>query len=66
MFLVHNERTKLMANWFNTLAAALLTAGVFAPVAALFCRVSQGPQDSLRLVLATSAYIAGGAFLHWL
>jgi len=31
MFLVHNERTRLTANWLNTLATALVAAGVFAP-----------------------------------
>jgi hypothetical protein len=37
MFLVHNERTKLTATWLNTLATALIAAGVFAPaVAALY------------------------------
>ena len=34
MFLVHNERTKLTATWLNTLATALVAAGVFAPLAA--------------------------------
>jgi hypothetical protein len=64
MFLIHNERTKLMANWFNALAAALVTAGVFAPLAAFFYGVSQMPQDRLRMVLATITCFAGGAFLH--
>ena len=36
MFLVHNERTKLTATWFNGLATALIAAGFFAPLAALF------------------------------
>ncbi len=35
MFLVHNERTKLTANWLNTLATALVAAGGFAPAAAV-------------------------------
>ncbi len=35
MFLVHNERTKLTASWFNALATALIAAGFFAPAAAL-------------------------------
>lgn len=64
MFLIHNERTRLTANWFNALAAALVTAGVFAPLAAFFYGVSQMPQDSPRLMLATIACFAGGAFLH--
>jgi len=64
MFLVHNERTKLIANWFNALAAALVTAGVFAPVAAFFYGVSHMPQNSAQLVLATTACFVGGTFLH--
>jgi len=66
MFLIPNERTKLMANWLKAMAAALVTAGVFAPVAALFYGLSHMPQDSVRLVLAMAACFAGGAFLHWL
>jgi hypothetical protein len=66
MFLIHNERTKLTAAWLNALAAALIAAGVFAPIVALFYGVSQMPQDRLRLVLATITCFAGGAFLHWL
>ena len=34
MFLIHNERTKLTAAWFNTLATALVAAGTFGPFAA--------------------------------
>jgi hypothetical protein len=40
MFLVHNERTKLTANWLNTLATALVAAGVFAPGAAVLYGLS--------------------------
>jgi hypothetical protein len=30
---VRNERRKLTASWFNTIATALMAAGVFAPAA---------------------------------
>lgn len=30
---IQNERLKLTANWFNTLATAVLTAGLFVPAA---------------------------------
>lgn len=40
MFLVHNERIKLTATWLNTLATALVAAGVFAPVAAALYGIS--------------------------
>ena len=66
MFLVHNERTKLTAAWFNALAAALVTAGVFAPFAALIYGLSQMPQGGLQLSFIMLGCIAGGVFLHWL
>lgn len=30
---IQNERLKLTANWFNTLATGVLTAGLFVPAA---------------------------------
>lgn len=66
MFLVHNERTKLTAAWLNALAAALIAAGVFAPVVALMYGLPQMSADGSRLSLVTLGCIAGGAFLHWL
>lgn len=35
MHLVHNERTRLTATWFNGMAVAFIAAGLFAPLAAL-------------------------------
>jgi hypothetical protein len=53
MFLVHNERTKLTATWLNSLATALVAAGLFAPGAALLYGVSQlAVGFSYMLVLA--------------
>lgn len=66
MFLVRNERTKLTASWLNALAAALVAAGVFAPIAALIYGLSQIPQNSLQLSLVILICIAGGVFLHWI
>jgi len=66
MFLVHNERTKLMANWLNALATALVAAGVFAPIAALIYGLSQMPQGGPPLSLVMLSCFAGGAFLHWM
>jgi hypothetical protein len=39
VFVVHNERIKLMATWFNALATALIAAGFFGPLAALVYQV---------------------------
>jgi len=66
MLLVHNERTKLTAAWLNALAAALIAAGVFAPVVAVIYGVPQVSADGTRLSLAALGCISGGGFLHWL
>jgi hypothetical protein len=55
MSLIHNERTKLTATWLNTLATALLAAGTFAPLAALFYGFAASQVGS--------AYFAGLAIL---
>jgi uncharacterized membrane protein YdjX (TVP38/TMEM64 family) len=64
VFLVANERTKLTANWLNSLATATVATGVFAPVAALIYGVSQVPTPGFPLSLLTAACFAFGAFLH--
>lgn len=66
MFLVQNERTKLTAAWLNALAAALIAAGVFAPVVALMYGLSQVSADGSRLSMMTLGCLAGGVFIHWL
>jgi hypothetical protein len=61
MYLIHNERTKLTAAWFSTLATALVAAGVFAPGAALlygFSQFSIGPGGII--VLALGCLCVGG------
>jgi hypothetical protein len=64
MFLVHNEQTKLTANLFNTLAASLVAAGVFAPAIAFFYGISRPVPNALQVWVVTVACIAGGALLH--
>ena len=66
MFLVHNERTKLTANWLNTLATALVAAGVFAPAAALVYGLSPQPPEKINLVFLAIACFGVGAALHLL
>jgi hypothetical protein len=64
MFLVHNERTKLTATWFNTLATALVTAGTFAPIAALLYGFSNTPADRSSLAVSAGICFVGGIALH--
>jgi Na+/melibiose symporter-like transporter len=58
--LVHNERTKLTATWFNTLATALVAAGVFAPAVALLYGSSQASVSPTYVVtLAVGCLVFG-------
>jgi hypothetical protein len=59
MHLVHNERTKLTANWCNTLATALIAAGTFAPVAAGFYGVSASHGSNYIFVFALGCFALG-------
>jgi hypothetical protein len=62
--LVHNEQTKLTATWFNTLATALVAAGTFVPIAALFYGFSTTTADRATLAIAAALCFAGGIALH--
>ena len=64
MFLVHNEQTKLLAAWLNTLATALIAAGTFAPAAALFYGFSNSQVGGSSLAVASGLCFAGGGALH--
>lgn len=64
MFLVHNEQVKLTATWFNTLATALVTAGTFAPIAALMYGFSATAADRSFLAVSAGICFLGGIALH--
>jgi hypothetical protein len=64
VFLVHNERTKLTATWFNALATALIAAGLFAPFAALFYGLTELRVGLLSVTVVVLACLAGGTTLH--
>lgn len=64
MFLVHNECTKLTANWLNALATALVAAGTFAPFAALAYGFSGTTPDRWFLAALAGLCFAGGIALH--
>lgn len=64
MFLIHNERTKLTANWLNTLATAVVAAGVFAPGAALIYGFSQTAADRTFLGASAAICFLAGFALH--
>ena len=66
MFLVHNEQTKLSATWLNTLATALVAAGTFAPIAALFYGFANSATDRAALTVGAGVCFAMGIALHFI
>jgi len=64
MTLIHNERTRLLANSLDRLSTACVAAGFIAPAVSL----SNGAASagiSLSIALSTLAWISGGLLLHW-
>jgi hypothetical protein len=66
MHLIHNERTKLTATWFNTLATALVAAGVFAPAAAFIYGFSTLPIGSVYILTPPLICFSLGFAIHYL
>ena len=64
MHLVHNERVKLTATWINTLAAAFIATGFFAPAAALLYGLSTLPIGPARVLGLAAACLAIGTAIH--
>jgi hypothetical protein len=64
VFLVHNERTKLTASWLNTLATALIAAGVFAPAIAVLYGLSNLSFGRGFIAAVLCGCIVIGAVIH--
>ena len=62
---VRNEKRKLSAGWCSTLAAAILTAGTFAPLAAVFYELTSSPVNRAFLLLGAGICAVGGFALHF-
>jgi hypothetical protein len=65
MSLVHNERVKHVSSWFNALATALVTAGTFAPGAALLYGISDSRFGTGYAFAVGVACFAIGVGLHF-
>ena len=65
MSLIHNERTKFTATWFNALGTAFIAAGMFAPLAALFYGLADLRIGRLTFVAVLTVCFAFGLFLHF-
>jgi hypothetical protein len=57
-----NENIKLAANWLNTIATAIMTAGAFVPIAQFIFNVLPATTDP-NLVMATGLICIGVAML---
>ncbi len=66
MDLVFNERLKHTAAWLNALATALVTAGTFAPAAALLYGLSQPTIGAVYMLALAAGCVALGVGLHLL
>lgn len=64
--LVRNEQRKLSATWCNTLATAVITAGTFAPLAAIFYGLAPTTFDYDHLRAFAGICLIGGFVLHFL
>ena len=65
MSLIHNERTKLLANGFNTAATSCFTVGVLAPTVAVFYKVGPGPFPIGSVFVGTLIWLSIASFLHY-
>lgn len=63
---IRNERLKLAANWCNTMATAVLTAGLFVPAAQLLFGLLPANTDIGLVYLTGGVCVLAGAGLHFL
>jgi hypothetical protein len=59
-----NEILKLRASWLNTLAAATISIGVIAPIAAFLYGSTQPTASVYDMAILTGAFVSAGWFLH--
>jgi hypothetical protein len=62
--LVHNERTKLRANWLDRAGTAALTVGVLAPLASTLFGLSPTALPRSTLLLGIAIWFVAGVGLH--
>lgn len=62
-----DERTKLTANWLNTIASGVMVTGVVAPAVAAYFNVPGPAQAGFSsLLLGSAIWIFAGLGLHWI
>jgi hypothetical protein len=63
---VRNERVKLAAGWCNAIATAILTVGVFTPLALMLYGIGEPPKNGDLLFYLPYVCMAGALALHLL
>lgn len=67
MSVIHNERTKLTANWLNAMASGVIITGVVAPSIAVLFQIGTGMGlRPLLLAAASAVWLSCGVALHLL
>jgi hypothetical protein len=62
---VRNERRKLTATWFNTVATAIMTAGILTPFASIIYGFGSKEQNPMLIftIAAVCVLVSGGLHL---
>jgi hypothetical protein len=63
---IRNEHLKLVANWFNTLATGIITAGTFLPLAQFIFHIMPNNTEPGLVVATGLVCIVVGFALHLL
>jgi len=63
---IDTERVKLLANWFDRASTAMLTIGVFAPLAAAIYGPPAQTIPALVYAFGCVFWFSGAYLLHWL
>jgi len=61
---VRNERRKLTASWLNTIATALMAAGVFAPAASQIFGFGPSRLDQTLVLISSTVCVVLSLGLH--
>jgi hypothetical protein len=63
--LIRNERLKLFSSWCNTIAASIITVGVFTPLALNIYGLGEPPKNEDLLAYLPWVCICAAIFLHF-
>lgn len=68
MSLIHNERTKLLANAFDRASTACFTVGIATPIAGYLYNVASFPDrlSNVRLAIGLVCWLLAAVALHFM